>query len=79
MGYRMVLWPVPSLHVANKAQRRLFEIIKPDGSTQPMLDMKTRAELYATIRLDEYEALDASIVKTIIPQATIKLPTTSVG
>jgi methylisocitrate lyase len=33
-----------------------------------MLDqMQTRAELYATIRLHDYEALDASVVKTIVP------------
>jgi methylisocitrate lyase len=31
-------------------------------------DMQTRAELYATIGYHEYEALDASIVQTVIPQ-----------
>ena len=31
--------------------------------------MQTRAELYATIGYHEYEALDASLVKTIIPTA----------
>jgi methylisocitrate lyase len=30
--------------------------------------MQTRAELYATIGLHEYEALDASIIQTIIPE-----------
>ena len=30
--------------------------------------MQTRAELYATIGLHDYEALDASIVQTIIPE-----------
>ena len=30
--------------------------------------MQTRAELYATIGYHDYEALDASIVKTVIPQ-----------
>ena len=29
--------------------------------------MQTRAELYAAIGLHDYEALDASIVKTIVP------------
>jgi methylisocitrate lyase len=34
-----------------------------------MLDrMQTRAELYATIDYAAYEALDASIVKTITPE-----------
>src|SRR5436190_19209043 len=68
MGYRMVIWPVSSLRVANKAQEHLFAALKRDGSTHKMLDqMQTRAELYATIGLHDYEALDASIVRTIVP------------
>lgn len=69
MGYRMVIWPVSSLRVANKAQASLFAAIKRDGGAHNMLDqMQTRAELYATIGLHEYEALDASIVQTIVPE-----------
>src|ERR1051325_2349665 len=50
MGYKMVIWPVSSLRVANKAQERLFAAIRRDGGTQKMLDeMQTRAELYSTI------------------------------
>ena len=68
MGYRMVIWPVSSLRVANKAQQNLFAALKRDGDTHNMIDqMQTRAELYATIGLHDYEALDASIVQTIIP------------
>jgi len=70
MGYRMVIWPVSSLRVANKAQQNLFAAIKRDGGAHKMVDqMQTRAELYATIGLHDYEALDASIVQTIIPEA----------
>jgi methylisocitrate lyase len=70
MGYKMVIWPVSSLRVANKAQEKLYAAIKKDGGTQNMVDaMQTRAELYATIGYHDYEALDASIVTTIIPQA----------
>lgn len=69
MGYRMVIWPVSSLRVANKAQEKLYSTIARDGSTQAMLpEMQTRAELYATIGLADYEALDASIVATIVPE-----------
>jgi methylisocitrate lyase len=68
MGYRMVIWPVSSLRVANKAQARLFAAIRRDGGTQKMLEeMQTRAELYETIGYHDYEALDASIVASIIP------------
>jgi methylisocitrate lyase len=68
MGYSMVIWPVSSLRVANKAQAELYAAIRRDGGTHKMLDrMQTRAELYATIGYHDYEALDSSIVKTIIP------------
>ena len=70
MGYKMVIWPVSSLRVANKVQAQLYAAIMKDGGTQNMVDrMQTRAELYATIGYHDYEALDASIVTTIIPQA----------
>jgi methylisocitrate lyase len=69
MGYRMVIWPVSSLRVANKAQEKLYATIAADGSTKAMVpEMQTRAELYATIGLEQYEALDASIVATVVPE-----------
>jgi methylisocitrate lyase len=70
MGYRMVIWPVSSLRVAAKAQEELYAAIARDGGAQNMVDrMQTRTELYATIGYHRYEALDASIVTTIVPQA----------
>jgi methylisocitrate lyase len=70
MGYRMVIWPVSALRVANKAQEELYAAIRRDGGTHNMVDrMQTRAELYATIGYHKYEALDASIVTTVIPSA----------
>jgi methylisocitrate lyase len=70
MGYKMVIWPVSSLRVANKAQEELFAAIRRDGGTHNMIDrMQTRTELYATIGYSDYEALDASIVTTVIPEA----------
>jgi methylisocitrate lyase len=70
MGYRMVIWPVSSLRVANKAQEELYTTIRRDGGTETMLnEMQTRAELYELIGLKDFEALDASIVETVIPQA----------
>jgi methylisocitrate lyase len=68
MGYRMVIWPVSSLRVANKAQEELYAAIRSDGGTHKMLDrMQTRGELYATIGYAGFEALDASLVKTVVP------------
>ena len=68
MGYAMVIWPVSSLRVANKAQQQLYAAIARDGGTHNMIErMQTRAELYDTIGLHDYEALDHSIVQTIVP------------
>ena len=64
----MVIWTVSSLRVANKAQEELYAAIARDGGTHAMLErMQTRAELYATIDYAAYEALDASIAKTVVP------------
>jgi methylisocitrate lyase len=69
MGYKMVIWPVSALRVAARAQEKLYAAIRRDGGTQNMVDhMQTRKELYETIKYFDYEALDASIVQTVIPQ-----------
>ncbi len=69
MGYRMVIWPVSSLRMANKAQERLYAALRRDGSTKALLaEMQTRAELYDLIGLPEFEALDASIVQSLLPK-----------
>lgn len=68
MGYRMVIWPVSSLRVANKAQEKLYQVLRRDGSTAAQRDsMQTRAELYGLIGLADYEALDSSIIRTVLP------------
>jgi len=70
MGYRMVIWPVSALRVAAKAQEALYAAIRRDGGTHKMIDaMQTRSELYATIGYHDYEALDASVVRTVVPTA----------
>jgi methylisocitrate lyase len=70
MGYCMVIWPVSSLRVANKAQERLYAALARDGSAKALLDeMQSRAELYDLIGLADYERLDASIVGTVLPPA----------
>jgi len=69
LGYAMVIWPVSHLRVANKAMEQLYAAIRTDGGTQNMLGrMQTRAELYEAIGYHTYEALDASLVKTVIPE-----------
>ncbi len=68
MGYRMIIWPVSSLRMAARAQERLYAALRRDGVVTGVLDeMLTRQELYQRIGYADYEALDASIVKTVIP------------
>jgi len=68
LGYRMIIWPVSSLRVAAKSVAELYAAIRRDGATTAMLDrMQTRAELYAAIRLADYEALDSAIAATVLP------------
>ena len=69
MGYAMVIWPVSHLRIAARAMEELYVAIGKDGGTQNMVGrMQTRAQLYETIGYHEYEALDASLVRTIVPE-----------
>jgi methylisocitrate lyase len=64
----MVIWPVTSLRVAALAQEKLYTAIAQDGGAQNCVDaMLTRKDLYATIDYEAFEALDATIVKTVVP------------
>ena len=68
MGYRMVIWPVSALRIAAKAQEQLYATIRrEDGPRSLIGQMQTRQELYEAISYSDYEALDASIVKTVLP------------
>ena len=70
LGYRMVIWPVSALRMAAHAHERLYTAIRRDGGAHNVVgEMQTRADLYATIGYADYEALDAAIVKTILPPA----------
>jgi len=69
LGYDMVIWPVSSLRVANKAQERLYAALARDGATTAMIpEMQTRQELYDTIGLGAFEALDRTIAASVAPE-----------
>ncbi len=68
MGYRMVIWPVSALRIAARAQEELYDTIRREDGPRSLIGrMQTRQELYETISYSDYEALDASIVKTVLP------------
>ncbi len=65
----MVIWPASSLRISAKAMEELYQGIAEDGSTTRFLErMQTRKELYETLGYHDYEALDQSIVKTVVPE-----------
>ena len=69
MGYAMVIWPVSHLRVAARGMEELYAAIRRDGGTQNMVGrMQTRAQLYETIGYHSYEALDASLIRTVVPE-----------
>jgi methylisocitrate lyase len=69
LGYKMVIWPVSALRMAAKAHAELYATLRADGTAHRLVDrMQTRAELYDTISYLEYEALDSSIITTIVPE-----------
>jgi methylisocitrate lyase len=71
MGYRMVIWPVSALRVAAKAHEELYDSIRTHGGAHKMVErMQTRAELYDTIAYSDYEELDSSIAKTVLPTSS---------
>lgn len=68
-GVRIVIWPVSSLRIAAHAMEAFFAALARDGTTAPQLDqMQTRRRLYELIGYHDYEALDASIVRSIVPE-----------
>jgi len=71
LGYAMVIWPVSALRVAAKAHEGLYAVLRDEGWAKPLLPaMQTRAELYATIGYLDYEELDGTIAKSVVPGAT---------
>jgi methylisocitrate lyase len=68
LGYKMVIWPVSALRVAAKAHQELYATLREKGGAETMVSrMQTRAELYSTIGYHDYEDLDSSIVRSLIP------------
>lgn len=68
LGYSMVIWPVSALRVAAKAHEDLYSTLRDTGWAKPMVDrMQTRTELYETIGYHDYEDLDGTIERSVVP------------
>jgi methylisocitrate lyase len=66
-GYQVVIFPVSEFRIASRATERFYADLRRNGDVKHSLpDMMTRAELYDTIGYYGYEALDASIARTVL-------------
>jgi len=69
-GFDIVIWPATSMRVAAGAMAELYAHIREHGGAEALVEkMPTRAELYETIGYYDYEALDAGIARTVVPEA----------
>ena len=68
-GIKIVIWPVSSLRIEAKALEGFYRTLARDDTTAPQVDsMLTRKRLYELIGYHDYEALDASIIRSIVPE-----------
>ena len=68
MGCRLVIWPASSLRIAARAMDRLYQGLARTGTTHQFLeDMVDRSELYDVIGYFDYESLDASVARSVVP------------
>ncbi len=68
LNYKMVIWPVSSLRIANRSQEILYRELSEHGTTSGLVEqMQTRSQLYDLIDLKGYEALDSSIITSRLP------------
>ena len=66
-GYEVVIFPVSEFRIAARAIERFYADLRQNGHVKHTLpDMMTRAELYDVIGYYDYEALDASIARTVL-------------
>ncbi len=69
-GYAMAIWPVSGLRIAAKAMELFYQQLHNEETAAGTLErMQPRSELYELINYYGYEALDAGIEKTILPES----------
>ena len=68
LGYKMVIWPVTALRIAARAMDACYAELATRGTQAALLErMQSRHELYELIGYHDYEALDSSIAKSVVP------------
>ena len=70
-GYELVIYPVSAFRIAARALEQFYSGLQTAGTAESFLPaMMTRSKLYETIEYYDYEALDAQIVRTVLPTET---------
>ncbi len=68
LGYKMVIWPVTSLRMAARAMEECYTTLAASGTQASLVErMQSRRELYDVIGYHDYEALDATIASSVVP------------
>ncbi len=68
LGYRLLIFPVSALRVAAHAMETFYRALQSEGTQRGWLErMQTREDLYALLRYDDYEALDQTIARSVLP------------
>ena len=66
-GFNVVIYPVSALRVASRSVQEFYGSLAERGDVAEYLPkMMPRAELYDTIQYYDYEALDASVARTVL-------------
>ena len=66
-GYELVIFPASAFRVATGAVQRFYASLRRDGHVKEHLPhMMTRAELYDTIGYYDYEALDSTLIQSVV-------------
>jgi len=69
MGFNIVIWPATSMRAAAKLFRDLYTHIKENDGTEGFMDrVMSRADQYDTLGYYDYEALDASVARSVVPE-----------
>ena len=69
LGFSIVIWPVTSLRCEAMAMQDLCShLYEKDGQGGYLNKLMKREEIYKTIGYHDYEALDQTISKSIVPE-----------
>ena len=69
MGFDIVIWPATSMRAAAKLFQDLYGHMKEHDGTEGFMDkVMSRGEQYDPLAYYDYEALDQSVARTVLPE-----------